>query len=137
QMPFTMERRETFSSAHRLHSPALSDEENRKVYGKCNNPSGHGHNYVWRVILKGDIDPKTGMLYDLAALKREMAEVIDIVDHKHLDKDVDYFSKVPSTSENLVLFLYDSIKSRLGRPELLKECILHETEKNVFTYSEY
>ncbi|GMR51822.1 hypothetical protein PMAYCL1PPCAC_22017 [Pristionchus mayeri] len=135
-MVFTMERRETFSSAHRLHSLEMSDEENKKVYGKCNNPNGHGHNYVWRVILKGEVDSRTGMLYDLGALKKEMAEVLDIVDHKHLDKDVDYFRSVPSTSENVVRFLYESIKSRLSRPELLKECILHETEKNVFTYSE-
>ncbi|GMS97347.1 hypothetical protein PENTCL1PPCAC_19522, partial [Pristionchus entomophagus] len=93
-IPFTMERREKFSIAHRLQSPALSDEENIKVYGKCNNSNGHGQNYVWRVILRGEVDQKTGMLYDLAALKKEMAEVLDIVDHKHLDKDVDYFKSV-------------------------------------------
>ncbi|GMT28694.1 hypothetical protein PFISCL1PPCAC_19991 [Pristionchus fissidentatus] len=105
-MAFTMERRETFSSAHRLHSAAMSDEDNAKIYGKCNNANGHGHNYVWRVVLKGDIDSKTGMLYDLGALKREMADVLEMVDHKHLDKDVDYFRTVTESMGQMLTYVF-------------------------------
>ncbi|KAM3716552.1 putative 6-pyruvoyl tetrahydrobiopterin synthase [Dirofilaria immitis] len=84
-------RRETFSASHRLQNANLNDVENRQLYGKCNNLNGHGHNYVWEVTLRGSIDPKSGMVYNLANLKNEMKIVVDEVDHKNLDKDIDYF----------------------------------------------
>lgn len=82
---------ETFSASHRLHSEFLIPEENQEIFGKCNNPNGHGHNYRWEVCLRGPVDEKTGMVYNLTNLKREMAAVLDLVDHRNIDLDVDYF----------------------------------------------
>lgn len=81
----------TFSAAHRLHNPKLSAQENLEIYGRCNNPAGHGHNYTWKVVIRGPVDTKTGMVYNLYDLVQEMDQVLKIVDHKHLDIDVDYF----------------------------------------------
>uniref|UniRef100_A0A1A8CGF2 6-pyruvoyl tetrahydrobiopterin synthase n=3 Tax=Nothobranchius TaxID=28779 RepID=A0A1A8CGF2_NOTKA len=88
-------REQSFSACHRLHSVHLSDEENKQVYGKCNNPNGHGHNYKVEVTVRGKIDPITGMVMNLTELKRCIEEVIMIpLDHKNLDKDVPYFADV-------------------------------------------
>lgn len=84
-------RRETFSASHRLHNPELSDEENLQIYSKCNNPNGHGHNYVVYLVLKGPVEETTGMVYNLADLKKELGNVLDTLDHKNLDLDVEYF----------------------------------------------
>ncbi|CAI4225309.1 unnamed protein product [Auanema sp. JU1783] len=130
----TMERVETFSSAHRLHSHKLSDEENKTVYGKCNNTNGHGHNYVWRVILKGELDQTTGMVFDLAELKKCMAIVLDTIDHRNIDKDIAYFKNVPSTSENVCIYLWEELKKHLRQPNILYKCVVEETPKNIFSY---
>uniref|UniRef100_A0A2K6WDY1 6-pyruvoyltetrahydropterin synthase n=1 Tax=Onchocerca volvulus TaxID=6282 RepID=A0A2K6WDY1_ONCVO len=127
-------RRETFSASHRLQSASLNDTENRQLYGKCNNLYGHGHNYVWEVTLRGSIDPKSGMVYNLADLENEMKSVIDEVDHKNLDKEIDYFKNNVSTTENLIVYLWNKLKSSLANPELLYKMVLHETEKNSMTY---
>uniref|UniRef100_A0A0R3RS29 6-pyruvoyl tetrahydrobiopterin synthase n=1 Tax=Elaeophora elaphi TaxID=1147741 RepID=A0A0R3RS29_9BILA len=127
-------RRETFSACHRLRNVTLSDSENEQLYGKCNNLNGHGHNYVWEVTLRGSIDPTSGMVYNLADLKNEMRSVLDVVDHKNLDKDVAYFKNNVSTTENLIVYLWIELKSRIRNPELLYKMILHETEKNSVTY---
>lgn len=82
---------ETFSACHRLNSQELSEKLNEETFGKCNNPNGHGHNYKWEVTLKGTVDTVTGMVYNLALLKKEMAAVLELVDHKNLDLDLDYF----------------------------------------------
>ncbi|XP_069672818.1 6-pyruvoyl tetrahydrobiopterin synthase isoform X1 [Periplaneta americana] len=85
-------RKEIFSACHRLHSPQLSEEENKEVYGKCNNVNGHGHNYVVEVTLHGTIDPSTGMVMNINDLKKYMNNAImEPLDHKNLDKDVPYF----------------------------------------------
>lgn len=86
-----MRRKEMFSASHRLNNSNEGLEWNLNVFGKCNNPNGHGHNYVWEVVLEGSVDSKTGMVYNLADLKREMLTVLEKVDHKNLDIDVDYF----------------------------------------------
>lgn len=100
-----LSRRETFSASHRLHNSGLSDEENQQIYSKCNNPNGHGHNYVVYVVLQGPIDKRTGMVYNLTDMKREIGKVLgiystvsvsilhtlDTLDHKNLDLDVEYF----------------------------------------------
>uniref|UniRef100_A0A915PRK9 E3 ubiquitin-protein ligase listerin n=1 Tax=Setaria digitata TaxID=48799 RepID=A0A915PRK9_9BILA len=127
-------RREIFSASHRLQNTLLNDAENRQLYGKCNNLNGHGHNYVWEVTLRGPVDPKTGMVYNLADLKKEMESVMDVVDHKNLDKDVNYFEDRVSTTENLVVYLWNELKSKIRNPELLFKMVLHETEKNSVTY---
>ena len=84
-------RTEYFSAAHRLNNPKLDKTFNEQVYGKCNNLHGHGHNYTWTVVLEGPVDPQTGMVYNLLDLKREMAQVLELVDHKNLDRDIAYF----------------------------------------------
>ncbi|XP_031735745.1 6-pyruvoyl tetrahydrobiopterin synthase-like isoform X2 [Anarrhichthys ocellatus] len=86
---------QSFSACHRLHSVHLSDEENKRVYGKCDNPNGHGHNYKVEVTVRGKIDRLTGMVMNLTDLKRCIEDVIMTpLDHKNLDQDVPYFSNV-------------------------------------------
>ncbi|XP_074256685.1 6-pyruvoyl tetrahydrobiopterin synthase isoform X3 [Saimiri boliviensis] len=88
-------RRISFSASHRLHSKFLSDEENLKLFGKCSNPNGHGHNYKVVVTVHGEIDPATGMVMNLTDLKKHMEEAImQPLDHKNLDMDVPYFADV-------------------------------------------
>ncbi|EXX78356.1 hypothetical protein RirG_015610 [Rhizophagus irregularis DAOM 197198w] len=120
-----LSRIETFSAAHRLHSPSLSDEENEKLYGKCNNPNGHGHNYK-------------GMVMNLEELKECIKiTVMNVLDHKNLDHDVPYFKNIPSTSENLAVFIWYNIKDYLSEKShegKLYEVKLYETEKNVVIY---
>uniref|UniRef100_A0A8C6V0F0 6-pyruvoyl tetrahydrobiopterin synthase n=1 Tax=Neogobius melanostomus TaxID=47308 RepID=A0A8C6V0F0_9GOBI len=128
---------QSFSACHRLHSPDLSDEENKKVFGKCNNPNGHGHNYkdvYERMVVCLQIDAETGMVMNLTDLKRYIEDVIMTpLDHKNLDKDVPYFAKVVSTTENLAVYIWDHMVKEL--PEgLLYEVKIHETDKNIVVY---
>eukprot|EP00009_Paramoeba_aestuarina_P000876 CAMPEP_0201513354 /NCGR_PEP_ID=MMETSP0161_2-20130828/5414_1 /ASSEMBLY_ACC=CAM_ASM_000251 /TAXON_ID=180227 /ORGANISM="Neoparamoeba aestuarina, Strain SoJaBio B1-5/56/2" /LENGTH=129 /DNA_ID=CAMNT_0047909527 /DNA_START=64 /DNA_END=449 /DNA_ORIENTATION=- len=112
-----LQRRERFSACHRLHSFELTDEQNKEVYGKCNNPNGHGHNYELIVTLKGPVNPVTGMVINLSDLKKIMREkVIFLLDHKNIDKDVEYFvqERIPSTTENLAIFIWDQLYSSLS-----------------------
>ena len=127
-------RRSTFSCAHRLHSPHLSDAENLRVFGKCNNLKGHGHNYVLEVTLKMPIDPRTGMAMNLVDLKSIIAEqFVDRVDHKHLDEDVAWFKGMPTTAENIVVMAWNKIAPHLPMGSL-NEVRLQETENNVASY---
>ncbi|HEX2912861.1 MAG TPA: 6-pyruvoyl tetrahydrobiopterin synthase family protein [Chloroflexia bacterium] len=127
-------RRATFSAAHRLHSLELSDEENRQVFGKCNNPHGHGHNYMLEVTVKGEIDPRTGMVMNLTDLKQAIEEaIIKPMDHRHLNFDVPLFSKVNPTAENMAVIFWQLLQAQLP-PGMLVEVKLHETENNVATY---
>ncbi|XP_049518155.1 6-pyruvoyl tetrahydrobiopterin synthase-like isoform X1 [Dermacentor silvarum] len=88
---------ESFSASHRLHSPCLSDAENAAIFGKCNNPNGHGHNYKLEVTVTGPVDKDTGMVINITDLKKYIqSEVMDALDHKNLDKDVPYFEKAVS-----------------------------------------
>jgi 6-pyruvoyltetrahydropterin/6-carboxytetrahydropterin synthase len=122
-----------FSAAHRLHSPALSDEENRAVFGKCNNPHGHGHNYELEVTVQGEIDPRTGMIMDLGSLMQVVqAEVIERFDHKHLNHDTVEFHLLNPTGENIVKVIWDLLKPKLGAS--LTRVGLWETPKNFFEY---
>ncbi|KAF9794988.1 hypothetical protein SFRURICE_011119 [Spodoptera frugiperda] len=128
-------RRETFSACHRLHSPVLSDEENKKIFGKCNNPNGHGHNYVVLVTVKGPVDPSTGMVMNVHDLKEYIkVAIMDPLDHKNLDKDVPYFKNVVSTTENLAIYIWDRLVSVMEKPQLLHEVKILETEKNHIVY---
>ncbi|KAL2077988.1 hypothetical protein ACEWY4_025673 [Coilia grayii] len=125
---------QSFSACHRLHSMALSDEDNKKIFGKCNNPNGHGHNYKVEVTVQGKIDRKTGMVMNLTDLKQYIEEAIMIpLDHKNLDKDVPYFADVVSTTENLAVFIWDSL-AKLLPPNVLYEIKVHETDKNIVVY---
>ncbi|EDV27034.1 6-pyruvoyl tetrahydrobiopterin synthase [Trichoplax sp. H2] len=127
-----IKRIESFSAAHRLHSPFFTDEENRALYGKCNHENGHGHNYKLEVTLKGEIDLKTGMVMNIADLKVIINEVImKQLDHKNLDKDVPYFANYPSTAENIAVYIWDCLIEHLP---ILYEVLLYETDKNVAIY---
>ena len=125
------------SSAHRLHNQNLSPEENVALYGKCNNPNGHGHNYTVVVTLRGPVDPVTGMVINLVDLKAVMEEgIARPMDHKNLDLDVEYFGDggVVSTVENVCVFVWDNMKRLLPKPDYLFEVRVHETDNNTAFY---
>jgi len=104
-----------FSAAHRLASPRLSYEENCEIYGKCARPHGHGHNYHLEVTVKGQIDPRTGMLVDLAALQAAIDEhVVDPFDHTFLNKDIPYFADVVPTAENIAVHIRDLLQGPIA-----------------------
>lgn len=122
-----------FSAAHRLHAPALSDAENKAVYGKCNNPNGHGHNYTLEVTVGGQVAADTGMVIDLVEMDRRVRGVLDTLDMHHLDRELTAFVERPSTAENIVAYLWQELAPRFeGRLSHLK---LWETKKNVFEYT--
>ncbi|KAH3884334.1 6-pyruvoyl tetrahydrobiopterin synthase-like isoform X2 [Dreissena polymorpha] len=129
-----IQRTETFSACHRLHSSALDADENRRIFGKCNNPNGHGHNYRLEVTLRGPVDASTGMVMNLVDLKNHMeGAVLSVLDHKNIDKDVPYFKDTVSTAENIAIFIWDRLEELI--PDgLLYEVKLHETDKNVAIY---
>jgi 6-pyruvoyltetrahydropterin/6-carboxytetrahydropterin synthase len=124
----------TFSAAHRLHNPKFDAEWNRRTYDKCDNPAGHGHNYVMQVSVKGKIDPETGMVIDLKRLKEIMRErVIDRVDHKNLNEDVGFLKGTIPTAENLVRSFWQQLAPAIDHGVLF-EISLQETEKNSVVY---
>lgn len=127
-------RRYRFAAAHRLHTPALSDEDNRRVFGKCNNPNGHGHNYTLEVTVRGEINAETGMVTDLARLDRVVDErIIRRFDHQHLNYDED-FGRSVTTGENLVVFIWDVLDKAIPAG-MLHKIGLVETRDNYFEYA--
>lgn len=128
----TFVRAYTFSAAHRLHAPALSNEENLHIYGKCNNPNGHGHNYTLEVSVTGPVDPATGMVIDLVQMDATVRAVLNSLDFYHIDRDVLAFANQPSTAENIIVFLWDALSPRFVGS--LRHLRLWETGKNVFAY---
>jgi 6-pyruvoyltetrahydropterin/6-carboxytetrahydropterin synthase len=126
----TFARAYTFAAAHRLHAPALSDEENRQIYGKCNNPNGHGHNYTLEVSVAGPVAPDTGMVVDLVQMDAAVRAVLDSLDFHHIDREVPAFADRPSTAENIVAYLWGELAPGLGGG--LRHLRLWETRKNVF-----
>ena len=123
-----------FSASHRLHSPQLSDTENEEIFGKCNNFYGHGHNYVLEVMIKGEVDPRTGMIADLDYLDETIQkQVHGRFDHKHLNLDAPEFEELNPTSENFVKVLWEVIEPSL-QPIQLHRLRLRETPKNHFDY---
>lgn len=98
-------RKESFSAAHRLNSKLFSEEENKGLYGKCNHINGHGHNYEVEVVIKGPIDPHSGMIINISDLKSQMKKCLNTLDHKNLDLDIPFFQNNPSTCENVFSFL--------------------------------
>lgn len=123
-----------FATAHRLHSPVLSDEENRELFGKCNNPRGHGHNYKLEVTIRHPVDERTGLMADLASIDKIVnREVVDRYDHHHLNYDVAEFHELNPTSENIAVVIWNRLNGRLPGVELV-QIRLCETERNSFTY---
>jgi 6-pyruvoyltetrahydropterin/6-carboxytetrahydropterin synthase len=126
-------RRYRFAASHRLHTEKLSEEENARVFGKCANPYGHGHNYVLEVSLSGDVDPATGMIANLAELDPFVErEVIDVFDHHSLNEDVAAFRDVVPTTENLCIEIYERLKSFPHAK--LERVRVQETTNNSFEY---
>ena len=103
-----------FSASHYYHNPQWNDEENRRVFGKCANLNGHGHNYTLEVTVKGEIDPVTGFVVDLKELKDILnREVVDAMDHRHLNKEVPEFASTIPTSENIAIAIWQRLDQKL------------------------
>jgi 6-pyruvoyltetrahydropterin/6-carboxytetrahydropterin synthase len=127
-------RKEHFSASHRLYNPAWSDEQNDEVFGKCNNPAGHGHNYVLEVTVCGEVHADTGYLVDLKLLKNIiLTEVIAKVDHKNLNVDVGFLRDVIPTAENIAIGIWNQLAGKIPGARLEK-ITLHETVNNVVEY---
>jgi 6-pyruvoyltetrahydropterin/6-carboxytetrahydropterin synthase len=127
-------RRYMLSASHRLHSNALTAEENQAAYGKCNNPHGHGHNYVVEVLVGGAVDAETGMVLNLAALDEMVQKrVMERFDHTNLNLDPLFVNRVPTT-ENLCRAVFELLDGAVG-PAKLEQVRVEETENNFFEYS--
>lgn len=125
-------RTESFSAAHRLCIKSLSDEENHRLFGKCSHLNGHGHNYRVEVTVKGKIDPGTGMVADIAELKRAIWEAaLTHLDHRNLDMDVFFFKNHTSTVENVAVYIWERLNPRIPG---LYEVSVHETDNNRAIY---
>jgi 6-pyruvoyltetrahydropterin/6-carboxytetrahydropterin synthase len=136
-MPTTVTVKVYFEAAHRLHNVLKSDEWNRRIFGKCNNPHGHGHNYVLEVSVEGDVDPDSGYLVDMKDLKDVLREtVVDEVDHRHLNIEVPWLDGVNPTAENLARAFHGRIVAALPAGLRLSKVTVHETDRNSASYSE-
>jgi 6-pyruvoyltetrahydropterin/6-carboxytetrahydropterin synthase len=128
-------RRFRFSASHRLHTTHLSEEENCRAFGKCNNAHGHGHNYVVEVSLSGEVDPATGMIANLADLDAFVEhQVLEDFDHKSLNEDVPAFRNKVPTTENVCIEIFQRLKSFPHAK--LERVRVEETSKNSFEYAE-
>ncbi len=128
-------RRTFFNAAHRLHNPSKSDAWNKKVYGRCNSPNWHGHNYVLEVTIRGEPDPDTGFIMDLDDLHTVITErIINKVDHLNLNLDVDFLRGVIPSTENLVIAFWRELELALPTG-LLCKVRLHERERNIAEYT--
>ena len=127
-------RKEHFNAAHRLFNPAWSDEKNQQVFGLCNNPNYHGHNYELIVKVVGVPDPDTGYVIDLKILSDIIkTEVLDRFDHKNLNLDTAAFAHLNPTAENIAVVIYDLIRAKLN-PKYDIQIRLYETERNFVEY---
>jgi 6-pyruvoyltetrahydropterin/6-carboxytetrahydropterin synthase len=123
-------RKEHFNAAHRLHNPQLSDAENAAVYGRCNYPNYHGHNYELIVRVTGEVDPVTGFVMDMKTLGKIVREnVLERFDHKNLNLDTDEFRERIPTAENIAMVIHDLLRGKISDHLDLK-VILYETERN-------
>ena len=128
-MPMLLTRKAEFSASHVCANPALSEAENRKIYGAASNPNGHGHNYVVEVTIEGDTDPVTGMVFDLRELKEIMnREVVEPMDHRFLNREVEPFEKVVPTTENLAIEIWSRLRPQIDAGNArLRNVRLYET----------
>jgi 6-pyruvoyltetrahydropterin/6-carboxytetrahydropterin synthase len=134
-MKVTVSRKAHFNAAHRLYRKDWTDEKNDAMFGKCNNPNFHGHNYELIVSVTDEIDKETGYVIDIKVLKDIIKEEIeDAFDHKNLNLEVEEFKNLNPTAENIVVVIYDKIKPKLKSSNQL-EVTLYETPRNFVTYS--
>ncbi len=127
-------RRVHFSAAHRLHNPALSEEENRRLYGLCNNPNWHGHNYELDVTVEGEVDPLTGYVVDLGKVREVAEEVIGDLDHRNLNLDVPWMEGINPSTENLVVAIWHRLAPLIPQGRLVR-LVLWETPRNAAEYT--
>ncbi len=133
-MKVTISRKAHFNSAHRLYRKDWSDEKNQSIFGKCNNPNFHGHNYDMIVSVTGHIDPETGYVMDVKILSDLIkAEIEDRFDHKNLNLDVPEFANLNPTAENIVVVIWDKLRAKIN-PDHDLEVVLYETPRNFVTY---
>lgn len=135
-MKVKVTRRETFNAAHRLYNKNWSDEKNEEVFGKCSNPNFHGHNYALYVSVTGDISEETGYVIDINILKQLIrTEIIEVLDHKNLNLDIEAFKETNPTAENIALFIFKTLKTKLQ--DTYKISVkLYETENNIVEIQE-
>jgi 6-pyruvoyltetrahydropterin/6-carboxytetrahydropterin synthase len=123
-----------FSASHTLHNPALDDAENARLYGKCGNPGGHGHNYKLEVTVAGAIDPVSGFVIDARALAAIIDErIVECVDHRNLNTDVAWLAGVNPTMENIAVAVWDRLAPRVA-PARLSRIRLYETDRSFVEY---
>jgi len=133
-MRISVFRKAHFNAAHRLHNDKWSDEKNKQIFGLCNNPLYHGHNYELEVKLTGEVDPETGFLYDLKVLKDIIKEHIENhLDHKNLNLEVDEFKELNPTAENICFVIYTILRSKI-ESEYEITVKLWETPRNYVQY---
>jgi len=124
-----------FNAAHRVHNPALSDAENVELFGKCNNPHWHGHNYTLEVSVRGPIDERTGYVLDLGKLRGIVERtVVDQIDHRNVNVEVEFMRGINPTTENLVVAMWGRIAPALPAGVRLVRLKLWETENNFAEY---
>ncbi|WP_162418968.1 6-pyruvoyl trahydropterin synthase family protein [Cyclobacterium roseum] len=134
-MKLAIYRKEHFNAAHRLHNASWTAEKNKQVFGKCNNPNYHGHNYDLIVKLEGPIDPETGYVYDMKRLKDVIREhVTDKFDHKNLNLDTDEFKVLNPTAENIAVVIWNILREKIEKKYDLT-VRLYETERNFVEFS--
>jgi 6-pyruvoyltetrahydropterin/6-carboxytetrahydropterin synthase len=133
-MKVAVYRKEHFNAAHRLHNPKWSDEQNQEIFGKCNNPNFHGHNYELIVKLLGPIDPETGFVYDMKKLSDVIKmNILNKFDHKNLNLDTDEFKELNPTAENIAVVIWNILREKIDHKyELIIR--LYETERNFVEY---
>ncbi len=134
-MKASIYRRQYFNAAHRLNNPAWTGEKNKEIFGLCNNPNYHGHNYVIIVKITGEIDIDTGYVMDAKDIKDIIEqEVIEPFDHRNLNLDVVDFKNLNPTAENIAMVIWNKIKTRLN-PQFELGITLYETENNYVEYN--
>ena len=133
-MKVTVFRKEHFNAAHRLNNSAWSPEKNQAVFGKCNNPNYHGHNYDLIVKLRGEVDPETGYVYDMKVLSDLIKKhVLNKFDHKNLNLDTDEFKNLNPSAENIAVVIWNILREKIDRKFELT-IRLYETERNFVEY---
>lgn len=133
-MKIAVYRKATFNAAHRLHNPSWDDKTNKEVFGLCNNPNYHGHNYTLEVKIVGDINPETGYVIDLKVVKDIIKQDIeDRFDHKNLNLDTPEFKDLNPTAENIAIVIYDLLRAKID-PIYDLQIRLYETERNFVEY---
>jgi len=130
-------RKAEFAASHYYHNPDLSPEENQRIFGKCNNPNGHGHNYTLEVTVRGNVDPRSGFVVDLKQLKDVMhREVLDALDHRFLNKEIPEFASLIPTTENLAVTIWQRLQPKLKAAELYRVRVYETPDLFVDVYGE-